>query len=322
MAGSSATKGYIKGTNVSKNFIPSLNPKLSGFDLVGENLELISLSPLLNPNSPTGIGAILGSENAYLALMTASQNNILIQKSLTSYQVNWKELGYGQHMFFFLVGANATARLGQIELDSGAFLQGAFDTKLGGGNTTAVALEVKIAFAKIKYERKLGGVGVKLKNLETKANPQIKTSFKFELGERLFGEHKIITYSKPIYGGNSQVRTTSYTVGFKTKYFTLTTENSTDYEKDKGKVSYTTLTVKSSLKEKTFELSTQVYRPSTGACELHNTSFELEDEHCTFELKNQKIKLKLAWTIPISNAKLELSINQNRILSAKLELLD
>ncbi len=322
MDGNSATIGFIKGTNVSKNFIPSLNPKLSGFDLVGENIELIALSPLLNPSSPTGIGTILGTSKAYLALMTASQNNVLIQKSLTSYQVNWKELGYGQHMFFFLIGATNATSFGPIELESGAFLQGAFDTKLGGGNTTAVALEVKTSIANIKYERKLGGVGVKLKNLETKANPQVKTSLKFELGERLFGEHKTITYSKPIYGGNSQEHNTIYKVGFKTKYFVISSENSTDYEKDKGKVSYTTLTVKSSLKDKNFELFTQVYRPSTGSCQVHNTGFTVKDSHCNLEMKNKKIKLKLAWAIPISTAKLELSINQDRVLSAQLELLD
>ena len=321
MKGNSATVGYIKDTSVSQNFIPSYEPKLSGFELVGDNLELITLSPMLNPNSPTGIGTIIGNAKAYAAFMAASQNNILVQKNVKSFQVNWKELGYGQHMFFSLIGATLDSYLAGIQIKTGAFVQGAFDTRLGGGNTTAVALEASANNMQIKFEHKLGGVGVKLKDLEEEANPQEKTTIKFELGQniKIYGQHQVTTYSKPIYGGNSQQRTTTYLVGIKTKYFKISSENTTNYEKDKGKTSYTTLSANASLGSKTMTLSTQIYRPLDKPSEIHNTSFELKDEHCSIEIKNQKVKLKLWWTVPLSNAKLKLTINQDRSLSAQLE---
>ncbi len=324
MRGNTATIGYLKDTSVSQNFLPSFEPKLSGFELVRDNFELITLSPMFNSNSPTGIGTILGSTHAYAAVLAASQNNILIQKNIKSFQVNWKELGYGQHMFFFLLGANLDSNLAGIQIKSGAFVQGAFDTRLGGGNTTSLAVEAKYNDIGIKYEHKLGGVGVKLKDLEDKANPQEKTILNFELGKQIqiLGEYQVTTYSKPIYGGKSQERTSSYLIGVKTKYFKITSENLTIYEIDKGKVSYTTLSAKTSIDEKAIKLSTQIYRPSTKSCELHNTSFEMTDEHSTLEILNQKVKLKLNWTVPLSEAKLELSIDQDRRLSAKLEFFD
>ena len=335
MQGNDPTVGYIKGKNLVKNFLPSFNPKISGFSLSLENLELITLGPLLNPVSPTGLGAILGNSKAYAAVLVATQNNVLTQGYIKSFQVNWKELGYGEHMYFSLLGATSTSQLGKVTLKSGAFVQGAYDTKLGGGNTTGIALEGKTQKVKVKYENKLGGVGVKLKELEDKANPQVKSKLTFELDSkvgaktgvnvRIFGTHLMTTYSKPIYGGNSQQRTIEYTVGLKVKLkaktdLTITSLNSTAYEGDQGKTSNTVLSAKLELEDGTMQLSTQIHRPLKGECELRNTSLEFSSPHSALEIKNKKVKLKLSWTLKLSNAKLELSIDQNRRLCAQLEL--
>ncbi len=326
MNGNDPTVGYIKGKNLVKNFLPSFNPKISGFSLSLENLELLTLGPLLNPLSPTGIGAILGNSKAYAAVLAATQNNVLTQGYIKGFQVNWKELGYGEHMYFSLLGATASSQIGKVLIKSGIFLQGAYDTKLGGGNTTGVAVEVKTKNAKVKFENKLGGVGVKLKELTEKANPQVKTKLTFTLGSKIkiFGSHLMTTYSKPIYGGTSQERTLEYTVGIETKIasknLSLSSTNSTSYEPDKGKISNTILSAKAELNKGTVEISTQIHRPLKGECELRNTSLEFTNSHSNLQIKNKKIKLKLTWILNLSNAKLELSIDQNRRLSAQLEL--
>ena len=264
----------------------------------------------------------MGNSKAYAALLVASQNNLLIQRNLKSFQVNWKELGYGQHMFFSLIGTTASTKLGTIQISSGAFVQGAFDTKLGGGNTSGISLEVKLTNIEIAFERRLGGVGVKLKTLEAKANPQTITKLEFQLKGRatIFCTYQSTLYSKPIYGGNSQEMLIEYTVGVETNTLKISSENVTSYEADKGKVSSTTLTAKANFNNKKMELCTQIYRPLDGPCEIHNTSFVMKDEHCDLEIKNQKIKLKLTWNLRLSNAKLELSIDQNRRFTAQFEL--
>lgn len=131
MSGNSASVGFIKGKNFVQNFLPSFNPKLSGFTLSLDNVDVITLGPVLNPISPTGIGVILGNNKAYTAVLAATQNNVLTQGYIQSFQVNWKELGYGEHMYFTLLGASSNSELGPITIKSGAFIQGAYDTKLG-----------------------------------------------------------------------------------------------------------------------------------------------------------------------------------------------
>ncbi len=321
MNGNSSSVGFIKGKNFVQNFLPSFNPKLSGFTLSLDNIDVITLGPVLNPISPTGIGMILGNNKAYGAFLVATQNNVLTQGYIQSFQVNWKELGYGEHMYFTLLGASSSTELGPVGIKSGVFVQGAYDTRLGGGNTTGIELKAKIKNAEVSYENKIGGVGVKLRNLEEKANPQVKTTLKFEMGNttKIFGTHQMTTYSKPIYGGNSQERTIEYTVGIKIKMFTVKSLNSTIYEGDHGKISNTVLSAKAELDKGTVELSTQIHRPLKGECEIRNTSLEFSNSHSSLQIKNEKVQLKLKWTLPLSYATLELSIDQNRRLSAQLE---
>lgn len=321
MSGNSSSVGFIKGKNFVQNFLPSFNPKLSGFTLSMDNVDIITLGPILNSISPTGIGAIVGNSKAYTAILTATQNNILTQGYIQSFQVNWKELGYGEHMYFTLIGASSNTKIGQLTVTSGAFIQGAYDIKLGGGNTTGVELKAKTKNIQVSYENKIGGVGVKLKNLEEKANPQVKSTLKFELGEKtkIFGTHQMTTYSKPIYGGNSQERTIEYTIGLKIKKWTVTSLNSTSYEDDCGKICNTVLTAKAELDKGTVTFSTQIHRPLKGKCELRNTSLEFSNSHSNLQIKNEKVKLKLSWTLSLPDANLELSIDQNRRLTAQLE---
>ena len=54
-------KGFGKNGNISIPSNLSLAPKLSGMALCAENLDVVALNPVFNPNSPMGFGFVLGT---------------------------------------------------------------------------------------------------------------------------------------------------------------------------------------------------------------------------------------------------------------------
>ncbi len=79
------SEGFEKGKNLKKLEKLSINPSLSGFALSFDNLDLISLNPVMNPQSPYGFAAILGNSNAFAGFLYACRNEISLRDKVSAF---------------------------------------------------------------------------------------------------------------------------------------------------------------------------------------------------------------------------------------------
>ncbi|MBO4424150.1 MAG: hypothetical protein J5768_01415, partial [Spirochaetales bacterium] len=172
---------FIKGKNLQDIRSPSIKPRLSGIAFSFDNLDLITLSPVFNPSSPLGFGAITGFSNAFVGILLASQNNMTIASATEKYQVIWKQLGIGRRMLFTLLGANAEAEILSFTVEGQAFIQSAWDMFLGGGITSGWEIQATSDELKINASRRIGGTGVKLKQLSDNESPADSVSLSADI---------------------------------------------------------------------------------------------------------------------------------------------
>ena len=157
--------GFRPGGNFQNIEHPSVHPRMSGIVFSFPNADIITLSPVFNPQSPLGSGVIAGTRNAFAGFLSAGQNDRTLASDTEKLQVNWQQLGTGRHMLFTLLGTSAHAEVGPFTADGQIFIRNAWDLYLGGGTTTGWEMTVSSDCVKLKGSRKLGGSGVKLKSL-------------------------------------------------------------------------------------------------------------------------------------------------------------
>jgi len=74
MSAETIQKGFKHGGNFKDIRNPSIDPVLSGMVISFDYLDLISLSPVFNPDSPYGFGVIGGFGNFFAGFLLATQN--------------------------------------------------------------------------------------------------------------------------------------------------------------------------------------------------------------------------------------------------------
>ncbi len=326
MGSDSDVMGFRFGENFRRIVRPSIDPVLSGMALSFANLDLIALSPVLNPESPYGFGAIGGTNHFFAGLMVATQNDRTIAASAQHYQVNWRQLGVGRHMVFSIIGAGADAKLADSLCISGSiFMQNAWDILLGGGTTVGWDIDVDYTTLDFSASRKLGGFGVKLKQKSALETPMDAFSFSIlaknpansKLAMEL--EYKSDTYEIPVYGGESQRRVLSFTVGASYGDYSVKARNTTNFDKDKGKVSKTVYQISAKAFQSQLSLDVPMYRPIEEHCYVADMKFTLRTRHASLEMEGGRTHLEFNWEYGMDNCTVKFSIDQDRFVSASLK---
>lgn len=317
-------KGFNKGSNVALPDNPALKPKLSGITISGENIDIIALNSILNPSSPNGFGVILGDEKSYAAFLTASQNNILIHNNTPNLQLNWKHLGYGKHMFFSLAGSTFSMTIGSLIIKGMFFLQNAWDIYLGGGSSTGIGLKIKAPNATIEVDHRLGGVGVKLKDLYESENPTNRLTLDCNFGAnkanyKIDCRYSQTTFALPSYGGESQEMKIEFRTGFSLKDFHVTCTNTTHYETDKGKSSFSFFEASYKLNSVKIEFSSTLNRPIDEDCFLSGTTVSISNKNATLSIKGEKTLLQYNFEFQfLQKATAKVTIDQDRAISTTI----
>ena len=94
------SKGFTKGGNIKETDSPSVSPKFSGVVVSLQNLDIISLSPVLNPNSPYAFGLVAGTETAFAGVMHAGTNELELRSLEDKMQIDWRRTCAGRNMVF------------------------------------------------------------------------------------------------------------------------------------------------------------------------------------------------------------------------------
>ena len=316
-------KGFGKNGNISIPSNLSLAPKLSGMALCAENLDVVALNPVFNPNSTLGFGFVLGNERAFVSFLTAAQNSVLMLKTAPKLQVDWKYLGYGRHMFFSMVGTSFKGNVSSLGVEGSFFLQNAWDLLLGGGTSVGMGAKLELGDMKVEFDRRLGGVGVKLKALDGEPNPIEALSISCSLGRSftLGCSYSRTSFAPPLYGGFSQEHLMEFGVSFKYEGFSISCMNRTHYETDRGKSPYSIIEVSWKYMDAKLKLSTRMERPLDGKPNLNESLFSLLDSHAELKVADGKVSMKFKSTI-LQNPpyRLEMTIDQKRTVSLKLSV--
>ena len=315
---------FISGKNLQDIRSPSMKPRLSGIAFSSDNLDLISLSPVFNPDSPLGFGVIGGFSNAFAGIMLASQNDMTIASATEKYQVNWKQLGVGRKMVFALLGANAEAALLSFSVEGQAFIQCAWDMYLGGGITTGWEIKAKSDVLDINASRRLGGTGIKLKQLSDddspmdsmRLNARIRSQSDQKTGVSL--NYESDTFSIPIYGGESQRRQLRYSIELFYGEFSLQADNRTSFDADKGKIESTRYLL--SLKEDDIGIQAEftLQRPDNAPLSAENGRFRVTTENAVLSVSGAKTELEFSWEHTENGVTFRAAINQDRLVTASL----
>ncbi len=325
MTSDSNLRGFSFGGNFRRIIQPSLKPVLSGMALSFANIDLIALSPVFNPESPYGFGAIGGTGNFFAGAMLATQSDRTIASSAEHYQVNWRQLGVGRHMVFSILGAGAEAELADSLCISGSiFMQNAWDILLGGGSTVGWNLKADCSRLVLCSSRKLGGFGVKLKQKSALEMPV--DSFFFSISAKNPNNSKLSmeldynsdTYEIPVYGGESQRRVLSYSVGASYGDYSVKAVSSTSYDKDRGKVSKTVYRISASILKSHLTLEVPVYRPLDSKCYVADMKFTLGTDHAFLKMECGRTYLEFNWEYDMEDCSLKFTIDQDRLVSASL----
>lgn len=324
-----ASGGFIKGKNLLNISTPSMKPTLSGIAICLENVDFISLEPMFNPASPEGFGVIGGDEHFFAGILFASQNQMILKQAKDKFQVDWNNLGCGERMVFSLLGANATSNVGPVAMESWAFVQNAWDMMLGGGTTLGWEINAKLGTKRLGLDYRIGGVGTKLKKLGDDPNAQRVFNVQGSTGGKIgisFSYYSSLS-APPSYGGTSQERTISYKVKFFHGDYSLECENSTDFGKDRGKVSKSVYTIKTSGtelvgKKVKFTLESTMNRMNDKPCYLSDTVLKFECEHASMTIKNGKALLTMTWEEELQDMGIKISLDQDRQITASLRFRD
>lgn len=319
--------GFKNNISISNN----VNPSLSGIAICTNHFDLISFSSILNPLSPNGFGIIMGSNKVFAGLLYASQNNILLDKTNTILQTNWKNAGFGKHMIFSLMGVSFSVDHNLFDIKGSMFLQNAWDAHLGGGTTTGISVTINTKKIVVELSRHLGGVGINLKQLNKNENPFEKVHFSFSTGNTLLASKTYIlkcsydssTFMPPLYGGLSQERKIEYKVAFITKNFNVQSTNTTHYETDKGKISKTVIKMAYTYNLTTLDLSTTINRQRDDKYSITDTTFSLSCKKSTLVLKGKKTKIGYTFEFQLKpSSTVKLIIDQDRNIEISLAIKD
>ena len=315
---------FIRGKNLQDIRSPSMKPRLSGIAFSFDNLDLITLSPVFNPASPLGFGAIGGFSNAFAGIMLASQNEMTISSATEKYQVNWKQLGVGRRMVFALMGANAEASLLSFSVEGQAFIQGAWDMYLGGGITAGWEIKARSDSLDLNASRRLGGTGIKLKQLSDDDSPMdsMRLSARIlslqdkETGIGLVYESD--TYRTPVYGGESQRRQLRYNIELIYGNLSLQADNRTSFDSDKGKIESTRYLL--SLNRDDFKIQAEftLKRPDKSTLSAENGRLRFTTQNAALSVSAAKTELEFSWEHTEKGVTFRAAINQDRLVTASL----
>lgn len=325
MDNSNRRHGFNKGGNFQNISSPTYNPRMSGIVFSFEHMDLISLSPVFNPQSPLGFGAIAGNHNAFAGILLASQNERTMASAARKYQVNWEQLGTGRRMVFSILGVSARAETGFCTLDGQLFIQNAWDRYLGGGTTSGWDLEVSTDLIAASASRKLGGTGVKLKRLSDDENPMDSVRIGVEIssgkdsgtGFRL--QYCSDTYNVPVYGGSSQKRELSLAMTAYYGIFSIKADNRILYDTDRGKTASTDYIISLDDKEMTVQAGFTLNRPDGQAPVAVDGELKVSAPHATLVVTGGKTTLEMSWEKTMDDMTFKATVNQDRLITATLK---
>ena len=317
--------GFRPGADFQNIEHPSIHPRMSGIVFSFPNADIITLSPVFNPQSPLGSGVIAGTRNAFAGFLFAGQNDRTLASDSEKMQVNWQQLGTGRHMLFTLLGSSAQADVGPFSVDGQIFIRNAWDLYLGGGTTAGWEISVSSDCVKLKFSRKLGGTGVKLKSLTDDDVPMDSLRLGADIsstdreGPELDVKYSADTYRVPVYGGSSQQRDVSFSVSVRYRLFTLKAVSSTLYETDRGKTSSTDYLVTLEKDDFRIQAGFTLNRPSGERPRAEDGELKISTPRATFLINAKGTELEMNWVMEFSGAVFRASVDQDRRVSASLK---
>ena len=317
--------GFNKGGNFQDISSPTYNPRMSGIVFSFEHMDLISLSPVFNPQSPLGFGAIIGNSNAFAGVLLASRNERTMASAARKYQVNWEQLGTGHRMIFSILGVSARADTGFCTLDGQLFVRNAWDRYLGGGTTSGWDLLVSTDLISASVSRKLGGTGVKLKRLSDDESPMDSIRLNVEISSEddpatsLKLQYASDTYSVPVYGGNSQKKELSLAVTASYRIFSIKSDNRILYDIDRGKIASTDYTISLEHNEMEIRAGFTLNRPDGQSPVAVNGELKVSAPHATLKITGGKTTLEMSWEKTIDDMTFKATVNQDRLITASLK---
>ena len=325
MSDSDYRNGFRQGGSFRDIEHPSVHPRMSGIVFSLPYADIMTHSPVHTPQSPLGFGVIAGTRNAFAGFLTAGQNDMTMASGTGKFQVNWQQLGTGRHMLFTLLGASARAVIGPFNADGQIFIRNAWDLYLGGGTTSGWELSLTSDNIDVKASGKLGGTGVKLKNLSDDDVPM--DSLRLEAGLSSGGKngpgldmkYSSDTYRVPVYGGNSQRRHVSFSITVKYRILTVKAVSTTKYETDRGKTSSTDYLV--SVEKDGFRIQAgfSLYRPTGSDPEPKDGELRITTPRAEMRIASGKTELEMNWETDLDGVVFKASIDQDRLVSASLK---
>ncbi|MBP5161467.1 MAG: hypothetical protein ILP16_00605 [Spirochaetales bacterium] len=320
----SRSSRFIRGKNLQDIRSPSMKPRLSGVAFSFDNLDLIALSPVLNPASPLGFGAIGGFSNAFAGIMLASQNDMTIASATEKYQISWKQLGVGRRMVFALLGANAEASLFSFSVEGQAFIQCAWDMYLGGGVTSGWEVKANSDALDISASRRTGGTGVKLKQLSDDDSPMDSMRLNARIqsmtdrNTAMEVVYESDTYRIPVYGGESQRRQLRYSIELFYGAFSLQADNRTSFDADKGKNQSTRYLLSLNGDNLGIQAEFTLNRPDKAPLSAENGMLRITADNAVLSVSKARTELEFSWEHTVKGVTFRASINQDRLVTASL----
>ncbi len=335
MSAETVTNGFRHGRNFKSIGNPSIDPILSGMAISLDYLDLISLSPVFNPDSPYGFGVLGGFGRFFAGFLLSTQNEKLLASATEHYQVNWGQLGIGRHMVFSIIGASGSANLGELleaaeglVLKGTIFAQNAWDALLGGGTTVGWNLNLRSLRMKIEVNHKLGGLGVKLKSLSDRDRPMDSLSVDTEFADSKNPRLKIgfsygsDTYETPVYGGESQRRALLYSIHASYGHYKLEARNATSFDIDRGKISKSTYVFTAKAFDSELSVEIPLFRPLDDKPYVADVELSLSTRRADLKVEGGRTYLQFNWEYQIEDCTLRFSIDQDRFVTASLKLKD
>ena len=313
--------GFVRGKNLKDIEKLSKDPSMSGIAVTLEHLDIISLNPMFNPESPSGSGVIAGNSNAFAGILYAGRNEIVLKDGISSYQVDWRRTGFGRSMIFWIVGAADKTVFHGIEIESSAFVQSSWDRLLGGGTTTVWRLSAEGTKFGLNASRGLGGIGPWLKSLGETRSPmeELGTGAVFKDSSiSLEARYISSTFDKPVYGGRSQVRKIELRTSVRIGKLKIEANHSTSFERDFAKVQKTEYRITADAADVKLEMNLDLNREVVRQPSLSGFSVQMDLRHGKLRIKENKTQLELTLERKLDGLVLKIGMDQDRMVKASL----
>ncbi len=293
---------------------PSLNPALSGIAFTSKYVDVIALSPVISPSAPLGFAVLGGNNRIFGGILHSTVNEKQLVKVGDNWMYDWNSLGCGTDTYMGVVGAKSEFEFLKATVKTSAFVQRAFDRRLGSGGTAGYDLRVGFNGGEFSFYRRLSTPSVHLKTFGERRTPSDFSNVNLSLYGKSVSYvigFKNSLYGQPVFGGEAQQKDIVWHQSLQAGMFFVSSEFTCEFQQTTGKVVYSDYTAGMRFLGNVISFSVRNQGTEGDLRTFTDVKVRFYGSGFSCTWKNGKLNMSVSFDV-LKDPHIRISINQDR----------